>query len=30
VLGSTVSISVEAGDSVTLCTPGGGGFGASK
>jgi len=30
VLGSTVSISVDAGDSLTLCTPGGGGFGTSR
>ena len=30
VLGSTVSMSVDAGDSLTVCTPGGGGFGARK
>jgi 5-oxoprolinase (ATP-hydrolysing) len=30
VLGSTVSLSVDAGDSLTLCTPGGGGSGAIK
>lgn len=30
VLGSAVSIGVDAGDSLTLCTPGGGGFGTTK